>query len=106
MIEDCGTYLAHLRQTAPLVQDITNYVAMNVMADVMLATVASPNMVHAIEEAAEFAAFSHARTITIETLSTPWARSMLASAKQAGISGTPWVLDPVAAGATAFRSIS
>lgn len=102
-MEDCGTYLAQMRRTAPLVQNITNYVAMNVMANVMLATGASPAMVHAIEEAAEFTAFSHALTINIGTLSAPWVAAMLASASQAGISGTPWVLDPVAAGATGFR---
>ena len=29
---DWGQYLSHMRQTAPLIQNITNYVAMNVMA--------------------------------------------------------------------------
>ncbi|MGV8988024.1 MAG: hydroxyethylthiazole kinase [Cypionkella sp.] len=102
-MEACGLYLATMRQTAPLVQNITNFVAMNVMANVMLAAGASPAMVHAIEETAEFTAFSHALTINIGTLSGPWVDAMLTSARQAGISGTPWVLDPVAAGATAFR---
>lgn len=102
-MEDCGPYLARMRATAPLVQNITNYVAMNVMANVMLASGASPAMVHAIEEAAEFTAFSQGLTINIGTLSAPWVAAMLASATQAGISGTPWVLDPVAAGATGFR---
>ena len=46
---DWGTHLATMRQTAPLVQNITNYVAMNVMANVLLAAGASPAMVHAEE---------------------------------------------------------
>jgi len=100
---DWGHYLATMRKTAPLVQNITNYVAMNVMANVMLAAGASPAMVHAIEEAAEFTAFSQALTINIGTLSAPWVASMLASAAKAHAAGVPWVLDPVAAGATTFR---
>lgn len=100
---DWGQYLATMRHGAPLVQNITNYVAMNVMANVLLAAGASPAMVHAEEEAAEFASFTPALTINIGTLSTPWVRAMRDAAKTAGERGTPWVLDPVAAGATTFR---
>ena len=95
--------LATMRATAPLVQNITNYVAMNVMANVMLAAGASPAMVHAEEEAAEFAGFTQALTINIGTLSGPWVAAMEAAATAASERGTPWVLDPVAVGATAFR---
>ncbi|MEN9409640.1 MAG: hypothetical protein RL216_1614 [Pseudomonadota bacterium] len=100
---DWGQHLVSMRATAPLVQNITNYVAMNVMANVLLAAGASPAMVHAEEEAAEFAGFTQALTVNIGTLSAPWVRSMLAAAEVASGRGTPWVLDPVAAGATAFR---
>lgn len=100
---DWGTYLTTMRQTAPLVQNITNYVAMNVMANVLLAAGASPAMVHAHEEAAEFAGFTQGLTVNIGTLSAPWVRGMLAAADVAAARGLPWVLDPVAAGATAFR---
>lgn len=102
-IANPGPCLAKMRTTAPLVQNITNYVAMNVMANVLLAAGASPAMVHAEEEAAEFAAFTQALTINIGTLSAPWVRSMQAAARMAQSRGTPWVLDPVAAGATQFR---
>lgn len=98
-----GQNLSAMRAQAPLVQNITNYVAMNVMANVLLASGASPAMVHAEEEAAEFAAFTHALTINIGTLSPPWVRAMIAAAQTATSAGTPWVLDPVAAGATTFR---
>ncbi len=102
-MDACGPYLASMRKTAPLVQNITNYVAMNVMANVLLACGASPAMVHAAEETVEFTGFTQALTINIGTLSAPWVTGMLASAARATELGTPWVLDPVAAGATAFR---
>ena len=46
-----GLYLDRMRQAAPLVQNITNYVAMNVAANVLLAAGASPAMVSDAEEA-------------------------------------------------------
>ena len=36
-MEDTGLHLDRMRATAPLVHNITNYVAMNVMANVLLA---------------------------------------------------------------------
>lgn len=102
-MSEWGTYLSAMRAKAPLVQNITNYVSMNVMANVLLASGCSPAMVHAEEEAAEFAGFASALTINIGTLSTPWVASMLSAANAANKVGTPWILDPVAAGATGFR---
>ncbi|HMQ40320.1 MAG TPA: hydroxyethylthiazole kinase [Paracoccus sp. (in: a-proteobacteria)] len=100
---DPGQHLAQMRAAAPLVQNMTNYVAMNVMANVMLAAGASPAMVHAEEEAPEFAAIASALTINIGTFSAPWARAMLKTAAAARAAGRPWVLDPVAVGATSYR---
>ena len=100
---DWGHYLSTMRNTAPLVQNIANYVSMNVMANILLAAGCSPAMVHAEEEAAEFASFTSALSINIGTLSREWVKSMEAAAKAANEAGTPWVLDPVAAGATGFR---
>lgn len=98
-----GALLDQLRRTSPLVQCITNYVAMNYAANVLLAAGASPAMVHAPEEAGEFAGLAGAITINIGTLSSPWLDGMQAAAKVAHESGKPWVLDPVAHFATAFR---
>lgn len=92
-----------VRETAPLVQCITNYVAMNVAANVLLAAGASPAMVHAEEEAGEFAALAGALTINIGTLSPAWIAGMKAAARGAAGADKPWVLDPVAHFATAFR---
>ncbi len=98
-----GRALERLRAAAPLIQNITNFVAMNPMANVLLAIGASPAMVHAREEAADFAAIAQALTINIGTLSADWLESMLEAAEAANAAGRPWVLDPVAVGATAFR---
>lgn len=102
-MDNPGQHLAKMRETAPLVQNITNFVAMNVMANVMLAAGASPAMVHAREEAAEFAGLAQALTVNIGTVSPHWAEAMLEAAAAAGQAGKPWVLDPVAVGATAYR---
>ncbi|WP_417262392.1 hydroxyethylthiazole kinase [Celeribacter sp.] len=98
-----GQSLAKMRATAPLVQNITNYVAMNVMANIMLAAGASPAMVHAREEAAEFTALAQALTINIGTPSPAWAEAMVETARTAHRLGKPWVFDPVAVGATGYR---
>ncbi|MDV4158648.1 hydroxyethylthiazole kinase [Rhizobium brockwellii] len=98
-----GAMLKAMREKPPLVQCITNYVAMNIAANVLLAAGASPAMVHAAEEAGEFAGIASALTINIGTLSTQWIDGMQAAAKAATSAGKPWVLDPVAHYATAFR---
>ncbi|AYG68914.1 MULTISPECIES: hydroxyethylthiazole kinase [unclassified Rhizobium] len=98
-----GSLLGTIRANPPLVQCITNFVAMNIAANVMLAAGASPAMVHAEEEAGEFAAISGALTITIGTLSAGWLAGMLKAAQSANGAAKPWVLDPVAHYATGFR---
>lgn len=98
-----GTYLQNLRREAPLVQCITNYVAMNIAANVLLAAGASPAMVHAEEEAGEFAGFAGALTINMGTVSPAWIGGMKAAATGAAKAGRPWVLDPVAHMATGYR---
>ena len=100
---DPATHLSRVRETSPLVHNITNHVAMNSMANVLLAIGASPAMVHAREEAAEFTALASALTINIGTLSPHWVEAMEATALAARETGHPWVLDPVAVGATRFR---
>ncbi|KKX27618.1 hydroxyethylthiazole kinase [Rhizobium sp. LC145] len=98
-----GQMLAAMRAANPLVQCITNYVAMNIAANVMLAAGASPAMVSAEEEAGEFAGIAGALTINIGTLSRDWIGGMKKAATAAGKAGKPWVLDPVAHYATGFR---
>ena len=95
--------LIDLRSQNPLVHCITNYVAMNIAANVVLAAGASPAMVHAPEEMAEFTPICGGLTINIGTLSESWLASMTAAAKTANTHNIPWVLDPVAHFITEYR---
>jgi hydroxyethylthiazole kinase len=98
-----GKLLEEMRRASPLVQCITNYVAMNIAANVLLAAGASPAMVHAEREAGEFAQIAGALTVNIGTLSPDWVAGMHRAADGANQAGKPWVLDPVAHFATAYR---
>ncbi len=95
--------LAALQTQTPLVHCITNYVAMNIAANVVLAAGASPAMVHAEAEVADFVPVSGALTINIGTLSPTWVLAMQKAADAAQAAGKPWVLDPVAHFATPYR---
>ena len=103
MTPDPSFGLAAMRAAQPIVQCITNYVAMNVAANTLLAAGASPAMVHAAEEAGEFAALAGALTVNIGTVSPPWVAGMTGAIDGARRAGRPWVLDPVACQATGYR---
>ena len=103
-IDTIDASLTKLRARRPLVQNITNYVAMTVSANVLLALQASPAMVHAAEEVEDFVAISDALVINVGTLSPPWVEAMRRAAARAGTLGKPWVLDPVGCGATPYRT--
>lgn len=96
--------IARLRARSPLVHNITNYVVMNTTANALLAIGASPAMVHALPEVEAFAPLAQALVINIGTLSPPWVEAMEKAAIAATAVGVPFVLDPVAAGATAYRT--
>jgi hydroxyethylthiazole kinase len=101
---DAWGALERLRQAGPLVHCITNYVAMDVTANALLAIGASPAMVHAGDEVEEFVSISSALVVNIGTLSPLWVTSMERAADRAVALGKPWVLDPVGTGATAYRT--
>jgi hydroxyethylthiazole kinase len=101
---DIASTLQRLRAEAPLVHNITNYVVMNSTANALLAIGASPAMVHAPEEVEEFVEISRALVINIGTLSRHWVEAMHRAVKRANARGIPWVLDPVGAGATSYRT--
>jgi len=96
--------LEALRTQSPLVHCITNYVAMNIAANVTLAAGGSPAMIHAPEEVADFTPIARVLTVNIGTLSAQWVESMKAAAAAANGADVPWVLDPVAHFATPFRA--
>lgn len=96
--------LAAVRAQRPLVQNITNYVAMDLSANALLAVGAAPAMVHAIEEADDFARLANALVLNVGTPSPPWAAAMKRAAEAAREGKKPVVLDPVGAGATRYRT--
>src|SRR5215831_10727591 len=99
-----GASLAALRERKPLVHQITNYVVMNETANATLAVGALPVMAHAPEEVEEMVGLAGALVLNIGTLSRSWVEAMLAAGWAANARGIPVVLDPVGAGATAFRT--
>ncbi|WP_181701922.1 hydroxyethylthiazole kinase [Chthonobacter albigriseus] len=103
-LDDIFQVIERVGAEGPLVQNITNYVVMNNTANALLAFGASPAMVHAADEVEDFAAISSAVVINIGTLSSEWVASMRLAALTAGRLGKPWVLDPVGAGATRYRT--
>ncbi|AVB77079.1 Hydroxyethylthiazole kinase [Methanococcus maripaludis] len=96
--------LTKLRETNPLVQNITNYVVMNSTANSLLALGASPVMAHAIDELEEMVSIASALVVNIGTLDEYWIPSMEKAAKIASDLKKPIILDPVGAGATKLRT--
>jgi len=99
-----GDSLRRLRETKPLVHQITNYVVMNETANATLALGALPVMAHAREEVEEMAAIAGALVLNIGTLSPHWVDAMLLAGRAANEHGVPVVLDPVGVGATTYRT--
>ena len=93
-----------IRENSPVIHNITNYVVMNNSADALLAIGASPVMAHAEEEVEEMVNIAGALVINIGTLSPHWIRAMLRAVDQAKKMNIPIILDPVGAGATAYRT--
>lgn len=96
--------LARLRRESTLVHCITNAVATNFTANVLLAVGASPAMVVTVEEVEEFVGMAGALLVNVGTITASDAEAMLRAASAAGRTGTPWVLDPVAAGVLGYRT--
>src|SRR5437588_3366123 len=99
-----GDSLRRLRDARPLVHQITNYVVMNATANATLALGALPVMAHAREEVEEMVGLASALVLNIGTLSPPWVEAMIAAGRAANARGVRVVLDPVGAGATAYRT--
>src|SRR6201993_40574 len=99
-----GSTLRVIRERKPLVHQITNYVVMNETANATLALGALPVMAHAREEVEEMVGLASALVLNIGTLSEHWIEAMLLAGRAASARGIPVVLDPVGAGATAYRT--
>jgi hydroxyethylthiazole kinase len=101
---DVWRTLSAVRTARPLVHNITNYVVMNSTANALLALGASPAMVHAAEEVEDFVDIAGVVVVNIGTLSPGWVAAMKLAVARAESRNRPWVLDPVGAGATMYRS--
>jgi hydroxyethylthiazole kinase len=93
-----------MREAAPLVHNMTNYVVMNFTANALLAAGASPVMSHAADEVEDMVSVAKALVLNIGTLDDIWVYAMLLAGKKATELGLPIVLDPVGAGATPLRT--
>lgn len=96
--------LRKLAEEKPLVHHITNYVTVNLVANVTLCTGALPVMAHAADEVEEMEGLASALVLNIGTLDSGQIDAMLLAGKTANERGIPVVLDPVGAGATKLRT--
>lgn len=96
--------LAALREAAPLTHCITNVVVSNLTANVLLATGASPAMVHAPEEVADLAGVAGGLLVNLGTVTAEQGEAARIAVRTANDAGVPWVLDPVAVGPLSMRT--
>lgn len=99
-----GKILENVRSTHPLIHNITNYVTVNDVANMILASGASPIMADEEKEAEEITSICNGLNINIGTLQERTIISMMKAGKRAGELGHPIILDPVGAGALKLRT--
>jgi len=98
--------LERIHKEKPLIHNITNMVAMNDTANIILAIGALPIMSHAQEEVGEMVKAAGALVLNIGTLTLEQIESMIIAGKEANNFKIPIILDPVGAGATNLRTES
>jgi len=98
--------IERIRQERPLIHNITNMVAMNDSANIILAIGGLPVMAHAQAEVREMVRVAGALVLNIGTLTSEQIDSMIAAGEEANNLKKPVVLDPVGAGATHLRTES
>ncbi len=99
-----GNCLERLRESAPLVHSITNYVTVNDVANVILACGGSPIMSDEPKDVEEITAICGGLNINIGTLHERSIEAMLLAGKKANTLKHCLLLDPVGAGASTFRT--
>ncbi len=96
--------LEKVRETNPLVHNITNYVTVNDVANVLLACGGSPIMSDEPEDVADITAICGGLCINIGTLNQRSIEGMKIAGAKANELGHTVLLDPVGAGASALRT--
>lgn len=101
MIKEC---LENVRKNVPLVHNITNYVTVNDVANVILACGGSPIMSDDEDDAPDITSICGGLNINIGTLNKNTIPSMYLAGKRANELGHVVLLDPVGAGASKLRT--
>ena len=101
MLAEC---LDAVRERAPLVHCITNYVTVNDVANILLACGGSPIMADEPDDAEEITAICGGLTINIGTLNHRTIEAMHRAGRKARELGHTLLLDPVGAGASRLRT--
>jgi len=96
--------LENVRQSSPLIHNITNYVTVNDVANILLACGASPIMADEPEEAEEITSICSGLNINIGTLHRSSIEAMHKAHLKARALGHVTLLDPVGAGASKLRT--
>ncbi|MDD6920432.1 MAG: hydroxyethylthiazole kinase [Eubacteriales bacterium] len=99
-----GKTFDNLREKTPLVHNITNYVTVNDVANMVLACGASPIMADDLEEVEEITAICDGLCINIGTLNKRTIDAMIVAGKKSKELGHIVLLDPVGAGASRLRT--
>ena len=99
-----GNCLDNVREKSPLIHNITNYVTVNDVANVLLACGGSPIMADDLGEVEEITSICGGLNINIGTLNNRTIPGMFAAGKKANALSHPVVLDPVGAGASTLRT--
>lgn len=99
-----GNCLDNVREKSPLIHNITNYVTVNDVANVLLACGGSPIMADDLGEVEEITSICGGLNINIGTLNSRTIPGMFAAGKKANALSHPVVLDPVGAGASTLRT--
>ena len=96
--------LENVRKKSPLVHNITNYVTVNDVANILLACGGSPIMSDDTGEVEEITTICGGLNINIGTLNKNTIPAMFLAGKKANELGHPIILDPVGAGASTLRT--
>lgn len=98
------TMLENVRTKSPLVHNITNYVTVNDVANVLLAAGGSPIMSDDADDVEDITSICGGLNINIGTLNKNTIPSMFLAGKKANALGHIVLLDPVGAGASRLRT--
>lgn len=99
-----GTYVDLVRERGPLVHNITNYVTVNDVANVLLACGGSPIMSDEPEDVEDITSICGGLNINIGTLNKQTIEGMFVAGRKAKELGHIVLLDPVGAGASRLRT--